>query len=378
MNNCIQITGISNTESYPKCAPNVPSQQICESDKLYIPLRKPTMESILHVYVNISVCSFDIICTPAGRKLIIEGMKHIKVIYVADEPCQSVHSAHFDIPFCMFVLLKGLNCEVWNAFAAIEDVKVRQLSSRCFWISTVIFACPDTDKASVCCRNDGCSSNVCCDECGFIECDDCGYKDEQNNCGCSDEGDNYGCGNEYEVFNYSNDSGDCGNEDNYLDCSNELLNCDCKNECDNCDKTVECSDGRLRNEYDNYNIKDEFNFDVKKNKLSGRKRKNNRDNVKIEDENSRCGTKDKRRGVRNRKDKYGSRKNKNKDVCESKDEPVFFKNTYELPEENLTDDHNDSEECVISNECKYCLNKRFCKKWKKAFLADVLLKNQGF
>jgi len=328
MNNSIQITGISNAESYPKCAPSVPSQQICETDKLYIPIKKLPMESILHVYANISVCSFDIICTPAGRKLIIEGMKHIKVIYVADEPCQSVHSAHFDIPFCMFVLLRGFDWEVCGAFAAIEDVKVRQLSPRCFWISTIIFACPDIDRASCCCRNDGCS-NSWCDDCGFIKCDDCGCTGEHSD--CDYESGNCECGN---------DSCDCGCESDYnnSDCSNEHHNCGCNNECDSCEKSKECVYSKIRDEKNDcgIGIKDEFSHDVERNKL----------------------------GVRKRKYKYGVRKNKKRNIFESMDELVPPGKTNELPEENLTERYNDILECIIGNECKYCLNKSFCKRWK--------------
>ena len=40
-----------------------------------------------------------------GWKLIIEGVLDHKIEYVADLPEQSVHSAHFRVPFSTFIIL---------------------------------------------------------------------------------------------------------------------------------------------------------------------------------------------------------------------------------------------------------------------------------
>lgn len=39
-----------------------------------------------------------------GRKLIIEGVLKQKIVYTADLPNQSVHSAHFEVPFIAFII----------------------------------------------------------------------------------------------------------------------------------------------------------------------------------------------------------------------------------------------------------------------------------
>ncbi|MFA9422062.1 MAG: DUF3794 domain-containing protein [Sedimentibacter sp.] len=161
MSNYIEILGITPASSFPKCLSNIPSNQICETDILCIPEQKPSIESILQVKADIHICSHEIICTCVGEKLVIEGVKHISIMYVADVPCQSVHSAHFDIPFCMFILLNENKFKVINIFTAIEDIKAIQLDSRHFSISLIIFACPEFNKNSNHCKADDYHCNDC-------------------------------------------------------------------------------------------------------------------------------------------------------------------------------------------------------------------------
>jgi hypothetical protein len=153
MSNNIEVIGVTPAASFPKYSPHDPVSQICETDKLCIPEQKPSMECILEVKVSISVCSHKIICTTLGEKLIIEGIKHIRVMYVADEPCQSVHSAHFDIPFYTFILLKEKKCEINNILASVEDISIKQLDCRCFSVSLIIFICAELRK-----KNYGCGT----------------------------------------------------------------------------------------------------------------------------------------------------------------------------------------------------------------------------
>ena len=49
----------------------------------------------------------------SGRKLVIEGTVKQRVVYTALEPAQSVHSAHFEIPFSAYVI-------VYASFAGLE------------------------------------------------------------------------------------------------------------------------------------------------------------------------------------------------------------------------------------------------------------------
>lgn len=145
-NSAIEITGITPVNEYPKLSSHCPNIEICETDQLCLPCQKLNMESILQVFVNISVKSLKMICTPIGNKLVVDAIKHIKLMYVAEDSCQTVHSAHFDVPFCFYILLNELTDEVIDVYTAIEHISVYQLDCRCFVISLIIFACPEIKK----------------------------------------------------------------------------------------------------------------------------------------------------------------------------------------------------------------------------------------
>ena len=115
MNNSIRIHGITPHSHYPNQNCHEECIQTCENDRLCLPPRKPNIECLLEVCVSVSVCSHKIIWTPMGHKLVIEAVKRIKIMYVAEDACQSCHSAHCDIPFCMFVLLKN-PCKNWSGW----------------------------------------------------------------------------------------------------------------------------------------------------------------------------------------------------------------------------------------------------------------------
>lgn len=73
---------------------------------LIIPEPKPDMEQLVSVAVDVDIVSIRLVNTPciksyegqllSGKKLILELRLIEKVTYVADEPTQSVHAAHFE------------------------------------------------------------------------------------------------------------------------------------------------------------------------------------------------------------------------------------------------------------------------------------------
>lgn len=146
IDNCIEISGITSSEYYPKDLLNLPCKQICETDKLILPKSKSDIESICQVFGNISVCSYDIIKTPLGKKLVIKGKKHIKMLYVGKEPCQTMYCTHFDIPFCTFILLGDIDCEIAEIFTALEYIDINQLDNRSLLVSEIVFLCPIFNK----------------------------------------------------------------------------------------------------------------------------------------------------------------------------------------------------------------------------------------
>lgn len=123
------------------CAPAC-FKQFSVQETLTIPCVKPEIEQIIKVMCEIVVTSSRVIRTPkatsaegqvlTGFKLIVEGELRQKIEYVAEEPTQSVHAAHFNIPFSSFIILPcdytmGVPLTVTGY---IEDIYAQQLDRR--------------------------------------------------------------------------------------------------------------------------------------------------------------------------------------------------------------------------------------------------------
>lgn len=137
------------------------------SETVDIPSQKPNIEDIVEVHSCVDIISQRVIKTPlvngyiscngnsipgetipngectnlTGRKLIIEGLLRQKIIYTAALDEQSVHSAHFNIPFSVFIIIDK-NTPLYQQFkitAYIEDIYACVLSERSVFKNTTIF-----------------------------------------------------------------------------------------------------------------------------------------------------------------------------------------------------------------------------------------------
>lgn len=144
VNNLIEYVGIADPAQFDSNSfPAIASfKQLTVQENLTIPAAKPDIEQIIRVMAETTITSTKIIKTPTGtskegqkltgRKIIIEGMLHQKIEYVADEPTQSVHAAHFKIPFSTFIVLpKNFDDgTVITIIPYIEDIYAQQLDKR--------------------------------------------------------------------------------------------------------------------------------------------------------------------------------------------------------------------------------------------------------
>ncbi|MCC5464773.1 DUF3794 domain-containing protein [Pelosinus baikalensis] len=137
----IEILGITSQSEFPICPPHYPCSQICQIDKLFLACQHD-IQKILKVIVTITISSFKIINTPIGKKVVVHGFKHIKVISAIDNHCYCTHSACFDIPFCLFIKLKEFDAAITKICTIVEDVSVQCLKNQFLLVSSVIFACP--------------------------------------------------------------------------------------------------------------------------------------------------------------------------------------------------------------------------------------------
>lgn len=162
-NNMIQICGVTPKDHLPKCPSNYPCREISETHKLCIPCKKPNIYDIIQVLVNVCITKFKVITTPIGKKLVIEGIQNVKVLYTADNPCQDVHSAHFKIPFCTFILLKDKSKKIIDICTAVEYISVHPINCRSLFLSSIIFMCPIFKNDSNCDDSEDCKFNICND-----------------------------------------------------------------------------------------------------------------------------------------------------------------------------------------------------------------------
>lgn len=122
-------------------------------ETLCVPPQKPDIEEINSVNIAVNILRKEVVKTPiaaenlegktlTGRKLIVEGQLCQKVVYTACDEVQSVHSAHFYVPFSAYivvpksVLFNGDEIDSldinYQVNACVEDLSIKQLDERCF------------------------------------------------------------------------------------------------------------------------------------------------------------------------------------------------------------------------------------------------------
>lgn len=159
----ISITGITPLDYYPCYKDIIQTKQNMQNIDVFIPCEKPDIESIEEVKVNICIVKCKTIDTILGKKIILNGIIKIKIIYTANNCEQSLHSAHWDIPFCDFILLDNIcNCDDLNnldLFAGLEDVCINNNDFRYINLSVLYIICASLYKKQSSCSNQ-CNKNT--------------------------------------------------------------------------------------------------------------------------------------------------------------------------------------------------------------------------
>lgn len=127
-------------------------KQLSVDGYLVIPELKPDIEEVNSVTATADLVNCHVIETPilrsnegqklSGHKLIVKGMLNVIVEYTANVPLQSVHSAHYAVPFSTFVVLPvdykiGSRLEVEFV---IEDVYYKVLDIRTLFDNITVLA----------------------------------------------------------------------------------------------------------------------------------------------------------------------------------------------------------------------------------------------
>lgn len=144
-NQSVEIVGLCDTNKFVIDTTARAWTEISIPKVLKIPCQKPEIESIEKVLENVKIISKRIVDTPpvtgtvansegtnlTGKKLVVEGILEQKIVYTADEPTQSVHSADFSIPFSAFIVVAPLAAnQDYCVDTCVEDVFVKALNER--------------------------------------------------------------------------------------------------------------------------------------------------------------------------------------------------------------------------------------------------------
>lgn len=176
MLNNVCINGITPLECYPNCEHKKYYKQFMENEMLCIPPQKPDIESINEININVCIDEYSLINTLLGPKLVIKATKDIKIIYTANNCQQSIHSAHWSIPFCEYVLIKdeeysSCNNLISSVFIGLEHVFIKYYNERFIDISLLLLLCPELNIVSESC--DGCNTYYSNDKLQYYcECED--------------------------------------------------------------------------------------------------------------------------------------------------------------------------------------------------------------
>lgn len=155
--NGITYAGVLDKADFPTTKDACIFKQKMVDDCFHIPDSKPDVESIIAIIVEACITKTKIIPTLHGRKIIVHGIVNIKIEYVAKNPEQSVHSAHFTQNFYTFINCNSddFECsEIQNCIkltSYIEDVEVSDVNERCFNLTTLILI-----TVKICCTKHTC------------------------------------------------------------------------------------------------------------------------------------------------------------------------------------------------------------------------------
>lgn len=156
-----KVVGLCNLSDFSPSSSTNPKNwtEISVPEILTIPAAKPDIESIDKIYINSKITTTKVIATPTspsvngiltpnqenlvltGRKLLVEGFLCQTLIYTADECEQSVHSAHFNMPFSTYIVLPentSLDAK-FNVRVCIEYVFTKRLTPRTIFKNVTVF-----------------------------------------------------------------------------------------------------------------------------------------------------------------------------------------------------------------------------------------------
>ncbi|MGL4911409.1 MAG: hypothetical protein ACRC3Y_03160 [Romboutsia sp.] len=187
MNDNINIVGITPLDHYPNSGSIRCHKQNISNLNLSIPCQKPDIEYINEVNVKLCIDGYKIINTILGPKLVANLSISVNIIYIAQNLLQTVHSSHWSMDTCDFMLLedirpKSINICADSLFSGIEDISVINVNDKSLCVSVIYILC-------FCDNNDNQQINYIYKDCGCSIDKQHNYTPNKNRCTCSDRND---------------------------------------------------------------------------------------------------------------------------------------------------------------------------------------------
>lgn len=185
-NEVIDVSGLCDPDKITIADGDSWTQTVIQ-ESLIIPEEKPDIEQINSVNIKVEIIRKKVVPTPisvienlegkllTGRKLIVEGCLCQTVSYTAAVEKQSVHSAHFKVPFSAFIVLPD-DAELddnYRVDACVEDVFITQLCPRQIFKNVIVFlkavqipapTCGNCEDGDCCCEEQIIVKGVCTQE----------------------------------------------------------------------------------------------------------------------------------------------------------------------------------------------------------------------
>lgn len=137
----IEITGITPASEFPACPPQAWGETVI-AGTLMIPCPEPDIRRILSACAAAVVTGHNVLCTPAGRRLVVHAAITFTVHFQAATGLATRHTASLCLPACLAIHLDG-SCHVKKVHLLIEDVSVWRLSPRSIAVTALIAAYPE-------------------------------------------------------------------------------------------------------------------------------------------------------------------------------------------------------------------------------------------
>ena len=126
--------------------------EVSVPELLTIPICKPDVMQILTVTSNVEVMCQSVITTPTlptnyeglqltGLKLLVHAVLRQRITYISTTDCRSVHSAHFDVPVSVYIVLPNGTSPLskYKIRTCIEDLYACALNERQVFKNTTLF-----------------------------------------------------------------------------------------------------------------------------------------------------------------------------------------------------------------------------------------------